>query len=256
MTAGDGRQAAERVAASYVSGNAFDVLREAPVVGRTFRMDDDRPGADAVAILSHAVWLSRYGSDPTVVGRIIRIDGAPVTIVGVMREGFRFPVSTDLWQPLSAFPGLNRDAREVRNVGVFGRLVDGASIASAQAEMAGIAGAAADAHPASNRDTRVAVMPFTERYGSTATEPEPLLMLFAVTIILLIACANAALLLLARAAPRAREVALRAAMGASRGRIIRQLLIESLLLSIVATGLGFAIAVAAVRMLRIEAADF
>ena len=255
VTVGDGERAAEQLANAYVSWNAFDVVRERPIVGRGFTADDDRPGVTPVAVLAHHVWTARYAADPGVVGRTIRIDGAPVTIVGVMREGLRFPIETDLWQPLSAFPRLNRQDRQLRNIGSFGRLADGATLAHANAEMTAIASALAAQHPASNRDTRVEVMPFTERYSGRITEAPPLMMLCAVGIILLIASANAAMLLLAKAAPRAREVALRAALGATRRRILRQLLIESLLLSAIAGGLGLVLAMMTIRLVRDDLAD-
>jgi putative ABC transport system permease protein len=255
VTVGDGERAAEHLANAYVSWNALEILHERPIIGRAFTVDDDRPGASAVALLTHHVWTSRFAADPGVVGQIIRIDGAPVTIVGVMREGLRFPVETDLWQPLSACPRLNRRDRQLRNIGSFGRLADGTTIAQATAEMTAISSALAAEHSASNRDSRAVVMPFTERYSGRITETPPLMMLCAVGMIVLIASANAAMLLLAKAAPRAREVALRAALGATRARILRQLLIESLLLSAIAGGLGLVLAMITIRLLRDDLAD-
>jgi putative ABC transport system permease protein len=255
VTVGDGRRAADQLADAHVSWDAFALLGEQPVIGRTFEPADDRAGAAPVTVLSHRVWAARYGASPDVLGQTIRIDGMPATIVGVMREGFRFPIWADLWQPLSALPGLTRDDRQQRTLGAFGRLARGTTVASANREMARISEALAAEYPASNQDTRVEVMPFTERFAGRITEPAPLLMLCAVALILLIACANAAMLLLARAAPRAREVALRTAMGASRGRILRQLLIESLVLSAVSGGFGVAIGFAGVRLLGRELAD-
>lgn len=254
-TVGDGRAAAEQLADAYVSWNAFDVLRERPIIGRGFEPADDREGAAPVAILSYHVWAARFGSDPAVLGRTIRIDGAPVAVIGVMRDGLRFPIWTDIWQPLGALPRLSRTDRQARNIGAFARLAEGVSLAAANAEMATIAGALATGHPTSNADTRVEVMPFTERYSGRLTEGPPILMLGAVTMILIVACTNAALLLLSRAAPRAREVALRAAMGASRGRILRQLLVETALLSALAGGLGLVLAAAAVRVIRDDLVD-
>ena len=254
-TVGDGRAAAEQLADAYVSWNAFDVLRERPIIGRGFEPADDRDGAAPVTILTHHVWAARFGSDPAVLGRPIRIDGAPVTIIGVMRDGFRFPIWTDLWQPLSALPRLNRTDRQARNIGAFGRLAEGVSLSAARVEMSAISRALATTHPASNADTRAEVMPFTERYAGRLTEGPPVLMLCAVAMILLVACTNAAMLLLARAAPRAREVALRTAMGASRGRILRQLLVESALLSLVAGALGLVLGMGAVRLLRDDLVD-
>jgi putative ABC transport system permease protein len=255
VTVGDGERAAEQLANAYVSWNAFDILHERPIVGRGFTADDDRLGVSPVAVLAHHIWTARFAADPGVVGQTIRIDGAPVTVVGVMRAGLRFPIETDLWQPLSAFPRLNRQDRQLRNIGSFGRLADGATLAHANAEMTAISSALAAQHPSSNRDTRVEVMPFTERYSGRITETPPLMMLCAVGIILLIACANAAMLLLARAAPRAREVALRAALGASRRRILRQLLIESLLLSTIAGGLGLVFSMMTIRLVRDDLTD-
>lgn len=121
MSVGDEGRAPERFFGSHVSANAFRLLRQQPILGRDFRPEDDSPGAPAVVILGHGVWSSRYGADPAIVGRIVRVNDLPATVVGVMPEGFKFPFNAELWQPLALLPGLADQARDRRALAAFGR---------------------------------------------------------------------------------------------------------------------------------------
>jgi predicted permease len=225
----DERALPEEARGTLISATAFDVLRQQPLVGRNFGPHDERPGAEPVAILSHRIWKNRYGGDDAVVGKLLRLNGRPATIVGVMPEGMNFPNNTEVWAPL--IPAEEQRARSVRPLHMFGRLRDGASRADAQAEANGIAQQLAAAYPDTNKElTRVNVQTFTERYVGGPARIVFLVMMAAVTFVLLIACANVASLVLSRSADRARELAVRIALGATRWRIVRQLLLESVVL--------------------------
>lgn len=258
MTIGDERQGAERLAGSFVTANAFPLLRMTPAIGRHFSEEDDRPGAPPVAMLADAVWRERYGADRSIIGRVVRLNGAPVTVIGVMPPGFHFPLVANLWQPMAHAPALageGRERRDRRSLNVFGRLRDDETLTRARAELQTLSAALAQAHPDTNTGIGANVLPFTESYTGPATEGPPMIVLAAGTFVLLIACANAANLLLARAFRRSREVAVRVALGASRARIVRQLLIESLLLSAMGGAAGLALAVIALRFFTAETAD-
>ena len=192
------------------------------------------------------------------IGRTVRLNGAPVTVIGVMPPGFHFPLVANLWQPLAQAPALAGDARDRRDahtLNVFGRLHDSETLTRARAEFQTLTAALAQAHPLTNTALGASVVPFTESYTGPATEGPPMILLAAGAFVLLIACANAANLLLARAFRRSREVAVRVALGASRPRIVRQLLIESLLLSAMGGAVGLALAVIALRVFTAETAD-
>jgi putative ABC transport system permease protein len=255
MNVGEELRPAERLQGTFISTNAFAILRKQPILGRDFRAEDEQPGASPVAILAHAGWMDRYGADPSVIGRSIRINGVPTTVIGVMPQGFRFPVLADLWQPLGLVPGLTTQPRDARGLGVFGRLDDHATLEQARAELTTIAAALSAQYPATNRDVRATVVTFRERYMGRLTAAEPMMMMCAVGFVLLIACVNAANLLLARSAQRRREISLRAALGASRGRIIRQLLIESAVIAALAGLCGLALAVSGMRLFTTETGD-
>ncbi len=245
MTLTDRNLAADRVAGAYISAATFSLLRERPIIGRDFRPDDDRPGAGRVVIIAASLWNGRYGRDPAIIGRVITVNGTAVTVVGVMREGFRFPLVHDLWQPLASLPRVEGQARNVRGLRVFGRLGPGAGLAQARAELASIMSGLAKAYPATNANVRPRVERFTG--GFNLTNPWNA-MLVAVGIVLLIACANIANLLLARATYRSNEIAIRTSLGATRWRIVRQLLIESVLLAALAGIAAVGVAVLGVRL--------
>ena len=221
----------------YVSADTFTVLRVAPVIGRDFSAADDRPGAEAVALVASNVWKSRYGASRDVLGRKVSVNGTtPATIIGVMSDGFHFVDTTDVWLPLSQMPGSTRQRRDTRGLLMIGRLPDSLGLDRVRAELSPIAANLAVTHPETNKDVRPLVNSFYEAYngGGLLTDSLTLLELLIAALVLLIASANLANLLLARAAARSREIAIRVAMGATRWRIVRQLLIESLLLAFVA----------------------
>jgi predicted permease len=246
MNLSDKDRAPERFRGSYVSANAFEVVRVKPLLGRTFLPDDDRPGATPVVILGHAVWYSRYSGDRTVIGRTVRINDMPSIVIGVMPPGFRFPMTAEIWQPLSVLPDLGTARRDARTLNVTGRLADSVTLEQARADLEVIAARLAQEYPDTNGGIEVTVAPPMEAARRGA---KPLLMTLmgAVGILLLIACANIANLLLARATTRSREIAIRASLGATRWRIVRQLLLESLVLASLAGLLGLILSVYGVR---------
>jgi len=220
----------ERYDATEVSADTFRLVGQRPIVGRDFTASDDRTGAAPVAILSYGFWDRRYAMDPTIIGRTIRIDGTPTTVIGVMARGFSFPQTTDIWIPL--IPTADVRKRETRNLWfAFGRMNDGATVESARAEMDIIGRRLARAHPRTNEDNPPIVQTFHEFFvGRNSTTIYETLW-GAVGFVLLIACANIANLLLGRAMSRSREMSVRIALGAGRWRIIRQSLVESVMLS-------------------------
>jgi predicted permease len=221
----------------YVSAGTFSTLRVKPVIGRDFSAADDRPGAEAVVIIGSNLWKSRYGASRDVLGRTVTVNGsAPATIIGVMPDGFHFVDFTDVWLPLSQMPAAMLQRRDARGLYMLARLADGVDLAGARADLSRIAANLALEYPETNKDVRPLVNSLWEAYngGLLLTDTLTLLPLLAAGFVLLIASANMANLLLARAAHRSREIAIRVAIGATRWRIVRQLLIESLLLALIA----------------------
>jgi putative ABC transport system permease protein len=241
---GDETLGTDQFAGVYLSFDGFALLRERPVLGRDFLPEEDRAGAAPVAIIGHRVWTERYGSDPAIVGRTVRLNGETATIIGVMPEGFAYPVDTQIWRPLSSFPNLQQAAQ--RPVQVVGRLARGVSAEQAQAELAAILSTLTTV-PDADRTRRTIIIPLNETYFGKVTQPVPMMLLAAVVVVLLIACSHAASLLLARSATRARELSMRSALGAGRARLIRQLLVESVLMALMAGVLAVAIAAVFVR---------
>jgi len=248
MNVSDEGRPPERFQGPYISGNAFKLIGQTPVLGRDFLPEDDRPGAAATVILGNGIWKNRYGSDPSVIGRTIKVNDVPSTVIGVMPEGFKFPVNADLWQPLVHMPQLAEQKRDARNLEMLGRLKDTATLAQAQSEFKTLATKLAHDYPATNKDISAAVMTFNERVNGGQIRLVFLSLMGAVAFVLLIACANVANLLLARSATRAREMSVRVSLGASRWRIVRQLLVESVLLSLISGLFGLALASVGVRL--------
>jgi putative ABC transport system permease protein len=248
VSVADAAGPAERLRAAYVSAETFALLGVRPVVGRNFTRDDDRPQAEVVTILGHHLWQRRYQGDTSLIGRTVRINGIPATVIGVMPSGFGFPQNAELWQPLAKLPVSTRTRRDARVLNVVGRLAPTGSLDAVGTALNIVAATLARQHPETNANISFGVRPYRQDVvGGRAATVFPTLM-GAVSFLLLMACANVANLLLARGNGRAREIAVRLSIGGSRGDIIRQLLLESLLLSMIASALGFAIGAAAVRV--------
>jgi putative ABC transport system permease protein len=232
--------------------NLFGVLRVNAIAGRTFLPEEGIPGADRVAILSRAFAERRFGGSSSVVGRTIQLDALPYTVVGVMAAEFDFPPggNVDIWTPLSFDPNdAHGRSRKARSLNVVGRLADGATAERAQREMTLIAGRLATTYPDSNTGWGVRVIAAQEQLVTTV-RPALLLISAAVGFLLLIVCANVANLILARLSSRRSEIAVRAALGAGRLQIVRQVLAESFVLSGIGGGLGLFVAWAGVRFVR------
>lgn len=244
LATGEGRP--ERYDGAFMSADAFEMLGAEAAVGRTFQDGEDRPGAAPVAVLGHHVWRTRFRADPEVVGTTVRINGEPTTVVGVMPEGFRFPVLQDLWLPLRLDPAAI-ERGEGTTLEVFGRLAPGVTLDAARTEMAGIARRLAQAYPETNEGVGAVVKPYTEEFIGDEEVGLLYTMLVGVMGVLLIACANVANLLLARTAMRSREVAVRSALGAGRLRVVLAVLSEALVLSVAGAVLGLALAAVGVK---------
>jgi predicted permease len=242
----DDRGMPEQAQGTLLTANAFRVLGQQPLIGRDFAPDEDKKGAERVVILGYSIWKNRYGSDPNIVGAPLRINGEPATIIGVMPEGMKFPTNAAMWAPF--VPNADREKRENRPLNVFGRLKPDATLAQAQAEMSGIVQRLATQFPATNKELTIAVVEtFSDRFNGGQIRRVFLSMMGAVGFVLLIACANVASLLLSRSAHRAREIAVRFALGASRWRVVRQLLIESIVLGFIGGVIGLLFAIGGVR---------
>ena len=231
----------ERYDGGFMSANSFRLLGVQPFLGRDFRPEDDVPGAPQALILGYHVWRDRYGSDPGVIGQDVRVNGQPGTIVGVMPEGFRFPVLQEVWIALQADP--LADARgEGRQLSVFGKMRDGVTQEEAETDLTGISRRLAQAYPETNEGLSPVITPYTKNFIGQETENILLVMLAVVLLVLMVACVNVANLLLARTAGRTKELAIRTALGASRSRVLAHLLAEATVLSLLGALGGIAIA--------------
>ncbi|HEX4379962.1 MAG TPA: ABC transporter permease [Candidatus Acidoferrum sp.] len=229
-----------------VSSEFFTILKVQPQLGRIFRPDEDRPGAPPVAVLSDSLWRRRFAANPAVIGTTLTFDGGPITVIGVMPHGFQVDGDVDIYRPLATSPDTRMQFRRSRFLHVIARLKPGAALPQAQTELALFANNLARLDPTSNANLMFATHRLQQDLvgdiGGTLW-----LLLSAVGLVLLVACVNIASLLLARAVSRERELAMRVALGANRGRLIRQCLTESAVLGICGGLLGLAIAAFATR---------
>ena len=226
----------ESAALIAAQANFFSVLGVQPPMGRAFAIDEDQPGKTHVAVLSYSFWQRHFGGDPGAIGKSVELNSERYAVIGVMPRTFNFPPSTDIWTPFE-MSEKNLGSRGSHSYRAFGRLKPGVTVGQAQAELATIAKHLEQEYPATNEKVSAVVVSMKEQITKGSRE-ELCLLLGAVALVLLIACANVANLLLARASSRQREVALRAVLGASRWRVARQLLTESVLLSLSGAVLG------------------
>jgi predicted permease len=245
-----GPEGPERILASALSANMFEVLDAEPALGRTFLDEEGGPGGEDVLVMSHGLWQRRYAGDPGVLGRTVMLDGVAFIVVGVMKRDFNFPFGeVKMWIPERADPaGMDRDYLSWIMVG---RLADGTSGERARQELLAIQRELSEVYPnAEGRFAGVSVKPIRAalNFAWDVMRVSFLVLLGAVSFVLLIACVNVASLTLARASTRTREVAVRAAIGASRGRIVRQMFTESLLMAALGGSLGVALAFGATRL--------
>ena len=261
LTGGD---TPEHVDGAKISVNLFSLLRAQPLLGSDFNLEHEKPGNERAVILSHSLWQRRFGGDAKIVGRQIQIDGQAFTVQGVMSPGFVFPkdvglpnyfsfAKTEIWLPIALTAG-QRANRGSHHLAVVARLKPGATLEQAQSQLAGIAKHVEEQNPEESKDWGTSVNLVHEQVVG-ASRRAILILLGAVGFVLLIACANVANLLLARSTSRQKEIAIRTALGAGRARIVRQLLTESLLLSLAGGVIGVILASWGVRLLLLFSAD-
>ena len=237
-------QPPERMRCMVVTGDYFALLGVAPLLGRTFGVDEDRPGHDRVIVLTHRGWLNRFAGDRSIVGRSIRVDGEPATVLGVMPPAFDEPLlwgSFDGWRPM-AWSETTKQSRDNHHLDVIARLKPGVTLPQAQAAMSSFAARIAELHPQTNTQSGLRLLPLNHSRQDDAGRRLTWFVVGLAFFVLLIACANLANLQVARTSRRARELAVRAALGASRVRLVGLLLNETVLLGIVGGAAGLLLA--------------
>jgi len=230
----------QRYSAGLVTPNFFGLMRVQPVLGRDFVAADAEPGAPDVALLGYNLWKTRYGGTEQILGSTIRVDSVPTTIIGIMPEDFEFPLRESLWAPFK-LQTQELERGNGRTLEVIGRLGVGHTLVQAQDEFSSIAGRLAMEYPESNEGVDAVIKPYKEEFINEETRTLLWVMLGAVSMVLLIACANVANLLLARASSRAKALAIRSALGSSRRRVVFQMLADSLLIALIGGILGIGV---------------
>ena len=245
-----------RLQGGTISWNMFPMLGIQPILGRPFREDEDQPGAPGAVILGYDAWVQRFSADSGVIGRTIQVNAKPHTVVGVMPRRFKFPENTELWIPIT--PIEHASPRGARSISVFGRMKPGVTREQALTELKAIASRLEEAYPVENKGWTANLKAVRDEFIPGEIKLIVLTMMGAVTFVLLIACANVANLMLARATGRSREIAIRSALGAGRGRMIRMLLTESVLLGLAGGIIGIGIAYIGLELLdaSLPSADF
>ena len=239
----------EKLVGGFVSANFFETIGVQPAIGRAFRPEEQQPGHDQEVILSHGLWQQRFGSDPVIIGKTMLLDGKKYDIVGIAGRDFTFPVGVEVWLPLTLKPE-EQTLRSARTLFPILRVKPGISVRAVRAEMATIEGRIAREFPETDAGWTVKVLPVGVFISGEQTNQYCLLLIGAVIFVVLIACANVANLLLARAATRNKEIAVRQALGAGRGRIVYQLLTESVLLAMVSAAFGLIFGKIGIGLLR------
>jgi putative ABC transport system permease protein len=237
----------EKVQGFQVSSNLFELCNVQPIAGRVFLPDEEQPGHDGVVVLSQRLWERRFGSDQNLIGRDIHLDGRPYTVIGIMPRKFDFPLTAELWVPMALKPEQLID-RKSHFFMVVGRLKTGATLSGANAELKGVAQRLAAAYPATNRGWSAEIENIRIYLLGDETRKYTIMLMLAVGCLLLIVCANVANLQFVRSVSRQKEMAIRAALGGSRWRVVRQLLTESIITALSGAALGLFFAYWSIKM--------
>ncbi len=248
-TIGDADRAPDRVRVAFVSANAGRLAGNTPRIGRDIQAEDDRPGADSVVVLGDSIWRTRYAGDPAIVGRTILLNDRPAAVIGVMPDGVRFPDNADVWQPLRALPGFAANQTQ-RRLGAFAHLRGGETLARASEQVRALSATLERQDPLRKTAPELTIAPLNDRFKGRVTDPAWLAFITVGVLLVLIACSNVANLLLARAVRRSREIAIRLSLGATRGRILRQLLAESVMLALLGGVAGLGLSVIGLQLFR------